>query len=153
MAWRAAINRLPTKDELLKRGVPLQSDLCVFCSSYAESASHLFTGCIFATEIWSRVATWCRLPPIFAFEVTDLLNLAVYQAPTSNDKYILRGIMVTSIWVLWNERNNRIFKGTKRRAIEVVEHIKTTSFFWIRNRSRFKDLDWNVWCNSPLISV
>ena len=153
MAWRAAINRLPTKVELMKRGVPLQSDLCIFCSFDAESASHLFTGCSFATEVWSRIATWCRLPPIFAFEVTDLINLASYQSPTSKDKYILRGIMVTSIWALWNERNNRIFKGTNRRAIEVVEHIKSYSFFWIRNRSRFKNLDWNVWCHSPLISL
>ncbi|PWA92358.1 RNA-directed DNA polymerase, eukaryota, Reverse transcriptase zinc-binding domain protein [Artemisia annua] len=133
MAWRAAINRLPTKVELMKRGVPLQSDLCIFCRFDAESASHLFTGCIFATEVWSRIATWCRLPPIFAFEVTDLINLASYQVPTSKDKYILRGIMITSIWALWNERNNRIFKGTNRRAIEVVEHIKSYSFFWIRN--------------------
>ena len=150
MVWRAAINRLPTKAALLARGVSVQNQLCDFCSSAVESSNHLFTACSFADELWFRVASWCRIPPIYAFEVTDLVDLADYQGTTSIGKYILRGILITSIWALWNERNNRIFKDTKRRAIEVVEHIKSMSFFWIRNRSRFKNLYWIAWCNSPL---
>ncbi|PWA22194.1 reverse transcriptase zinc-binding domain-containing protein [Artemisia annua] len=94
MAWRASIDRLATKSELIKRGVSLPSDLCVFCISNAESSTHLFTGCIYAAEIWSRIEAWCRISPIFAFEVSDLLKLADYQGNSKVIKYILRGIII-----------------------------------------------------------
>lgn len=149
-AWRASINRLPTKIELIKRGVSLPCDMCDLCNSVEETSTHLFTGCVFAAEIWSRVEAWCRMAPIFAFEVSDLLKLAGSQATSKDNKYILRGIMISTMWALWNERNNRIFNNKNRRAIEVVENIKSTSFFWIRNRSKFKGIDWIAWCNFPL---
>ncbi|PWA72891.1 reverse transcriptase zinc-binding domain-containing protein [Artemisia annua] len=116
-----------------------------------KTTSHLFTGCMFAAEIWSRMETWCRLSPIFAFEVVDLLTLADVQQLSKTNKYILKGILITALWALWNERNNRVFKNNRRRAIEVVEFIKATSFFWIRNRSKYKEIDWNAWRNSPLL--
>ena len=128
----------------------MPSDLCDFCNSNAETSTHLFTGCIFAAEIWSRIEAWCRISPIFAFEVSDLLKVADYQRASKDNKYILRGIIITTLWAVWKERNNRIFNNKRRRAIEVVEHIKSTSFFWIRNRSKFKVIDWIDWCNSPL---
>ncbi|XP_021980231.1 uncharacterized protein LOC110876367 [Helianthus annuus] len=150
MAWRATINRLPTKTELLKRGVPVPNVVCALCNSDEETTLHLYTGCFYATEIWSGIQDWCRLAPIFALEVSDLIKMVDLITTTKQSRYILRGIIITTMWELWNERNNRIFKGKSRRALEVVENIKTTSYFWIRNRSRFKDIDWNVWCNFPL---
>ncbi|PWA68527.1 RNA-directed DNA polymerase, eukaryota, Reverse transcriptase zinc-binding domain protein [Artemisia annua] len=130
MAWRAAINRLPTKlslnwsnaeslcrmirvifaattkkqhrtylpaSELVKRGVPLPNDTCDLCSNNEETTSHLFTGCMFAAEIWSRMETWCRLSPIFAFEVVDLLTLADVQQLSKTNKHILKGILITAL--------------------------------------------------------
>ncbi|XP_021986149.1 uncharacterized protein LOC110882437 [Helianthus annuus] len=150
MVWRAARNRLPTTSELLKCGVNLQNASCVLCQSDPETAIHLFTGCLFSNEVWSRVGAWCRLSPIFAFDVTDLLQVAETQTNSKEAKYILRGIVFTTMWALWNERNARIFKDKSRRPIEVMENIKSSSYFWIRNRSRWKDIDWNNLCKYPL---
>ncbi|PWA54381.1 reverse transcriptase zinc-binding domain-containing protein [Artemisia annua] len=55
LAWRASLDRLPTKMELIKRGVPLQHAMCTFCNSEDETLLHLFTGCPFSDEIWSRI--------------------------------------------------------------------------------------------------
>ncbi|KAJ0491418.1 putative reverse transcriptase zinc-binding domain-containing protein [Helianthus annuus] len=150
MVWRALLNRLPSRVELIRRGVVLPNDSCIFCNSDQETTLHMFTGCLFAAEVWSRIEFWCKLSPIFAFDVVDLLKTVNIQAKTKQSKYILRGIIFTTMWTLWIERNERIFKGKRRRAIEVVESIKVTSYFWIRNRSRLKGLDWLVWCKYPL---
>ena len=131
MVWRAMLNRMPTKVELCKRGVTLPSDLCNLCDLELETTNHLFTGCVFAAEIWSWVESWCHLPPIFAFDVSDFLKIANLQATSKHSRYILRGIVFTTLWAIWNERNDRIFKGKRRRAIEVVESIKMTSFFLV----------------------
>ena len=148
--WRAAINRIPTKWELRRRGVNLQSVLCSLCDSEMETATHMFTGCCFATEVWSRVEAWCRLSPSIMFDVPDIINIASAQANSKRSKYVLQGIVFTSMWVIWKERNERIFNGKRRRAIEVVESIKMTSYFWFRNRSRIQSIDWIDWCKYPL---
>lgn len=150
MVWRAIINRLPSRVELIRRGVVLPCDSCVLCNSDSETILHLFTGCLFSAEVGSRIGYWCRLEPIFAFDVSVLLKMVNIPLKSKYMKYVLRGIIFTTMWELWNERNTRIFKGKRRRAMEVVESIKSTSFFWIRNRSRFKGLKWLVWCKFPL---
>ncbi|PWA38429.1 reverse transcriptase domain, Reverse transcriptase zinc-binding domain protein [Artemisia annua] len=150
MVWRAVLNRLPTRSELQKRGIHLDDLLCPLCNTVAETATHLFTGCFFTSEIWARVGSWCRLNPIFAFEVSDLAMMADTYSKTKEEKQIIRGIIYTSMWCIWNERNARIFTGKSRKAIEVVETIKSSSFFWVRHRSRLKVCHWNVWCKYPM---
>ncbi|XP_021979513.1 uncharacterized protein LOC110875619 [Helianthus annuus] len=111
MVWRADLNRLPTKMELIKRTVTIEDMSCVLCEADSETAIHLFTGCIFSSEIWARVALWCKLAPLFVFDVKDLLSLAETQTKTKQERYILRGIIFTTMWTIWNERNSRVFGG------------------------------------------
>lgn len=153
MVWRSLINRLPTKDELHKRGVILQSHLCELCDMDVETNTHLFTGCFFTTEVWYRVEAWCRLNPSLIFDVSDLMKSTSSQPFSKEAKYILRGIVFSTMWSIWIERNDRIFKGNRRRAIEVVESIKMSSYFWFKHRAKLKSLDWVDWCNYPLDMV
>ncbi|XP_022019238.1 uncharacterized protein LOC110919272 [Helianthus annuus] len=150
LAWRIGLDRIPTKMNLIKRGMALDSLDCPMCDAGQESTLHLFTGCIFSTEVWARLEAWCRLPPTMLFEVADLVRLTVDQSKSKKEGRIIQSIMYTAMWVLWNERNDRIFNNKPRREKEVFENIKFLSFFWIRNRSRHKSVDWNKWCNYPL---
>ena len=153
MVWRSLINRLPTKDELHKRGVILHSHLCELCDMDVETNTHLFTGCFFTAEVWYRVEAWCRLNPLLIFDVADLMKITSSQPFSKKAKYILRGIVFSTMWSIWIERNDRIFKGNRRRAIEVVESIKMSSYFWFKHRANLKSLDWVDWCKYPLDMV
>ncbi|KAJ0454427.1 hypothetical protein HanIR_Chr15g0739921 [Helianthus annuus] len=83
--------------------------------------------------------------------VLDLLHIPETQLTSKDKRYIVRGIVYTTMWVLWNERSNdRIFNNKRRRPAEIVENVKSTAFFWYRNRSRCKDVDWKNWCVCPL---
>ncbi|MFS7889004.1 putative RNA-directed DNA polymerase [Helianthus anomalus] len=97
MVWRAMLNRLPTKMELLKRGLSLPAVLCNLCDSEMETSIHLFTGCFVSAEIWSRIERWCRLPPLIVFDVPDVVKIADLHATTRQSKYILRGIIFTTM--------------------------------------------------------
>ncbi|XP_076887604.1 uncharacterized protein LOC143537804 [Bidens hawaiensis] len=76
LTWRAELDRLPTRVELTKRSVILHDINCPLCGDSTELLGHLFTACIFALDMWDRVARWCRLPPLYALVVRDLLSLA-----------------------------------------------------------------------------
>ncbi|MFS7962889.1 putative reverse transcriptase zinc-binding domain-containing protein [Helianthus anomalus] len=150
LVWRIARKRIPTMTDLIKRGVPIQHADCRFCQEDVETTSHLFTGCRYSNEVWFRIENWCKISHSFLFDIPDLLDMPESQATSKDAKHILRGIAYMTIWMIWNERNDRVFNDKKRNPVQLVENIKATSYFWIRNRSRWKFKDWKTWCKFPL---
>ena len=59
-AWRAILNRIPTKDNLVLRNVlgPEVQPLCVLCNRMEESAHHLFLHCDVASAVWLNLMRW-----------------------------------------------------------------------------------------------
>jgi hypothetical protein len=56
-SWQLFHNRLPTKDNLYRRGViELEAGAnCVWCLSNPETAKHLFVHCNFAHRVWYEI--------------------------------------------------------------------------------------------------
>jgi hypothetical protein len=58
-AWRLLRDRLPTKSNLIYRGViPPEAGLCVSGCGALESAQHLFLSCSFFALLWPMVRDW-----------------------------------------------------------------------------------------------
>jgi hypothetical protein len=49
--WRACQNILPTKDNLLKRGVVKEVN-CIFCSNNTKTGGHILWDCLSAMDVW-----------------------------------------------------------------------------------------------------
>ncbi|GKD63237.1 RNA-directed DNA polymerase, eukaryota, reverse transcriptase zinc-binding domain protein, partial [Tanacetum coccineum] len=60
-SWRILHKRLPTRFNLDRRGVGLDSTRCPVCDEDIETEEHLFTSCFIATETWRRVFTWWKI--------------------------------------------------------------------------------------------
>ncbi|XP_058748335.1 uncharacterized protein LOC131621306, partial [Vicia villosa] len=58
--WRFIINKLATKDLLVKRGILSEGDdsRCVFCDKEDESQRHLFDLCEVTKRVWRKVYDW-----------------------------------------------------------------------------------------------
>jgi hypothetical protein len=56
-SWKLIRNRLPTTDNLLRRGVHVDGgvNFCVHCLSREENVSHLFLHCDFASGVWLAI--------------------------------------------------------------------------------------------------
>ncbi|KAJ0837230.1 putative reverse transcriptase zinc-binding domain-containing protein [Helianthus annuus] len=74
-ACRAEQDRLATLKGLQKRNTLHGPITCRLCGKIDEDANHLFVSCDVASVVWQKVSTWCKIPPIYAFEVRDLLNI------------------------------------------------------------------------------
>ncbi|XP_058726229.1 uncharacterized protein LOC131597556 [Vicia villosa] len=69
-AWRFLLNRLATRDQLVRRGV-LEEGIdssCALCGFGEESLSHLFFLCKVSVRIWRRVFMWLDLSGLLSFE-------------------------------------------------------------------------------------
>ncbi|XP_058746378.1 uncharacterized protein LOC131619282 [Vicia villosa] len=59
-AWRLFVNRLPTKDLLLYRGINFTpSNLnCFSCNTHVEDKDHLFFKCDVIKVVWKEIGAW-----------------------------------------------------------------------------------------------
>ena len=59
LAWRLLHDRLPTKDNLLGRGIITgASSFCLAGCGHVETAQHLFLQCDIASSLWQQVRFW-----------------------------------------------------------------------------------------------
>ncbi|GJS58690.1 RNA-directed DNA polymerase, eukaryota [Tanacetum coccineum] len=108
--WRARLERLPTRDNLAKRGVPIVSNLCPVCGSFPEDAHHLFFGCDLAKNIFLKICRWWNLSwaHVSSFVEWDIWFASIRLS--SKLKSLLEGVLITSWWFIWSFRNRSIFE-------------------------------------------
>ena len=55
----------------------------------------------------------------------------------------------TVLWLIWKERNERIFGNRIKKPMQIADAIHLLTFGWIKNRGKFHNLKWADWCVSP----
>lgn len=60
IVWKALKQRLPTKENLIKRNIiAADGDIsCTVCGAKQENSTHLLLECCFATNVWSEIYRW-----------------------------------------------------------------------------------------------
>ncbi|KAK7290162.1 hypothetical protein RIF29_04389 [Crotalaria pallida] len=115
--WRVIKNILPTKDNLLRKKVPL-SPICSGCHEEFESVQHALFQCDFAKRVWELLDLkqirdgGVRRNPKEWFE--DMIQ--------SKSKENVR-FSVVVLWCLWNARNSRDFQSKYKTAEEVSYEV------------------------------
>ncbi|XP_045830915.1 uncharacterized protein LOC123922217 [Trifolium pratense] len=71
-AWRLLRDRLPTKANLVTRGIlSTEAHLCTYGCGEVESAQHLFLSCSFFGSLWSLVSSWIGSSVVTAQTLSD----------------------------------------------------------------------------------
>ncbi|KAL4580934.1 hypothetical protein LXL04_017140 [Taraxacum kok-saghyz] len=150
--WRLKQNRIPVISNLLSRGIVVGNSTCQFCQHGEESTEHVFFQCRFATEVWTWFHGWSRL---ISDIPKDYSSLAIELQAGNMEKKTrkLRTAMVyTVLWMIWKARNELTFKKKRVYPMHTADEIQLASYNWIKNRSRFKWLNWFQWCTCPSVN-
>ncbi|GJY13076.1 RNA-directed DNA polymerase, eukaryota [Tanacetum coccineum] len=133
-AWKLHLDRLPTRSNLLKRGIQVQSSLCPICNVLQEDTSHLFFSCDVALAISRLICRWWNVSwsPVDSYsgwlEWFNSIRLG------SKLKGILEGVFYVSWWCLWNFRNQLLFASKKPRKETLFDDVVSRSFIWSNSR-------------------
>ncbi|GKD13810.1 RNA-directed DNA polymerase, eukaryota, partial [Tanacetum coccineum] len=57
-AWKVKLDCLPTKLNISRRGMDIESILCPMCGKAVESSRHLFFTCRLTSEIMCKISRW-----------------------------------------------------------------------------------------------
>ncbi|XP_071723933.1 uncharacterized protein [Rutidosis leptorrhynchoides] len=72
--WQEKMKRLPVREELDKRGIDLNTLVCLMCNTDIESVEHILCSCPFTIDVWYRVRQWWELPNQHYSRVNDLFR-------------------------------------------------------------------------------
>jgi len=156
LAWRLFRNRLPTKDNLLRRGVLRATDItCAVpgCDN-TETVSHLFIQCDTSRELWSKVWNWLGISFVTPVHMRHhFIQFSTMSGLPRFSCLFFRTIWFATVWVIWKERNYCIFQNTASTSIALLEKIKLNSFFWIKSKQPSFCYSYTDWWKHPLLCM
>ena len=120
ITWRLLHNKLPTDDNLRKRGCYIVS-ICCFCKKQAESSHHLFFDCPVTFNLWD----WLSKGTDHTLDSSSCLQLLLGRAGVESKfvQQILNAAIIHTIWAIWLERNQRCFHDKKQSMATIFNHI------------------------------
>ncbi|CAJ2640326.1 unnamed protein product [Trifolium pratense] len=135
LAWRLLKDRLPTKTNLVTRGiVPTDARFCVSGCGDAEPAHHLFLTCSVFGSLWSMVRAWIGSMAVDANSLPDHFVQFTQSAGGQRAQWsFMQLIWLACVWILWHERNYRLFRNTTSFLHQMLDKVKLFSYWWLKS--------------------
>ncbi|GKU90755.1 hypothetical protein SLEP1_g4707 [Rubroshorea leprosula] len=147
--WRLCLDRLPTKDNLQKRGIVLQEGLlCDFCKGKTEEVNHLFCLCYNAWLVWTQVLRWWGLESVFRNTVRGMADFFIGSLGRLVGKELGSCIFLVVAWYLWYSRNVLVFRKDEGLLENLMERMQVKTFIWIKakvNGCGFSFYEWQTY--------
>jgi hypothetical protein len=152
VAWRLLKDRLPTKINLRRRGIAQVLDnQCVSGCGQAESTSHLFLHCPVFGSLWQHIRSWIGVSGVDAENIRDHFHQFIhYSGHSRARRSFLQLLWLLCIWLVWNERNNRLFNNTESSIEKLVDKVKFHSLWWLKANKTTFVYGTHSWWSDPL---
>ncbi|GJV20013.1 RNA-directed DNA polymerase, eukaryota, reverse transcriptase zinc-binding domain protein [Tanacetum coccineum] len=109
--WRLKLNKLPSRVNLDRRGVDVESIFCPICLEDLETVNHSFFNCGLAKDMWASLAKWWELDIPVCDNIAEwFVWLDSLRIPLKV-RLILEGVGGTLMWSIWNFHNSLIFSS------------------------------------------
>ncbi|GJV09846.1 RNA-directed DNA polymerase, eukaryota [Tanacetum coccineum] len=97
-AWKVSLDRLPTRFNLVSRGVPVPSLSCPSCNIVQEDLGHTLFSCDLAISVSRLVCRWWNLSWTPLDSYASWLNWFKSLWMSSSSKGVLEGVFYTAWW-------------------------------------------------------
>jgi hypothetical protein len=155
VAWRLLKDRLPTRINLARRGiVQAEGAVCVAGCGIEESAAHVFIHCNMLGSLWQHIRAWIGVEGVDPSSITDhFIQFIHYTGPSKARRSFLQLLWLLGIWIIWSERNNRVFNNVETPIVQLLDKVKFHSLWWMKaNNAKFV-YGLQRWWSDPLICL
>ena len=95
---------------------------------------------------------WIGFDGVDTHVIQDHLNQFIYYTGgLKARRNYLHLIWVLCSWILWNERNNRLFKNQECNSYRLLEKVKYYSLWWLKAKQVTFVFDTQMWWSNPLL--
>ncbi|KAH1193273.1 Histone-lysine N-methyltransferase ATX5 [Glycine max] len=146
--WRLLKNRLPTKDNLLRRNVITQEANCPLCGCVQEDVGHLFFNCNLTKGLWWESMRWIRV--VGPLPITPVCHFTQFcdgfGAAVNHSTRCGWWIALTSF--IWQHRNQLIFQGKSFDPYKVMDHAIFLAWSWLKAKEKDFNISFNHWSSN-----
>jgi len=152
-AWRVLLDRLPTRLNLSRRGVGVNTSFCALCQKWYESAQHLFLECEVALQVWNWCFRWIGIMfvqhkiPRDHFESFCLVQVNYKQ------NLVWKGVWAAIVSSIWDQRNRSIFKQDRVDTEEIFHMAQLKTWLWLRYRMKSFSYSFSYWLLNPILCI
>jgi len=109
--WRLFLNRLATKDNLLRRNVlEANNVVCSTLCGREEDRDHLFFQCDHYGRLWLLISNWIDIVTVLPGDLyTHANQFCVLRGISKKSMTAFSIIWISVLFVIWKDRNRRIF--------------------------------------------
>ncbi|GJS49408.1 RNA-directed DNA polymerase, eukaryota [Tanacetum coccineum] len=151
--WRARRDCIPTRYNLSRKGVLLDSLVCPLCDNGVETTQHVLFQCPIVRNVFYRICRWWEIAGEDIDSFSEWQNWFLSIRMQSGSKNLLDGVFATFWWYMWGFRNRSIFDSSTPRRSVIFDDIVALSFNWVSSRCN-KFFSWESWLKNPhLISL
>jgi len=115
LVWKIAIDRIPTRENLDKKGMDVPNVLCGVCDLNFESTNHIFFRCELAKEVWLQLGRWSNLDPVVLDSYVDWKVWFEGLRLKMIHEDFLQVVLYTTWWHLWNFIN-KLYSPRRNRG-------------------------------------
>ncbi|GJR12761.1 RNA-directed DNA polymerase, eukaryota [Tanacetum coccineum] len=143
-AWKVKTYSLPTRFNVSRRGIDIDSIMCAICDNEVETSRHLFFYCCMVRQIVRKITRWWDVPYIEVESYEDWYNWLVNLRISSMHKQMFEGVFYVMWWHLWSFRNKLIFDSKPPPQALFFDVVVSMSFYWCMYRcnASFSWYDW-----------
>ncbi|GJY69502.1 RNA-directed DNA polymerase, eukaryota [Tanacetum coccineum] len=149
-AWKVSLNRLPTRLNLVRRGVSVAPVSCSICLVGLEDLDHLLFGCNMASDIARSICKWWNLVWSPFVSYSSWLSWFKDIRMHSNPKMVLEGVFYTAWWSIWLFRNQLLFTESHPKKEVIFDDIVRRSFLWCSSKGK-QSFRWDSWLQHPYL--
>ena len=151
--WRVKMDNLPTRFNLSRRGIDLDSIYCPICNMTVETTSHILFNCPMAKDIYKKINRWWDVNMLEVYSYDDWCVWFKSLRIRAKTKIYLEGVFFVTWWSIWTFRNKLIFGSSPQSKDHIVDDIVARSFSWCNSRCN-SNFSWVDWLKNPsLISL
>ena len=130
-------NSILTMDNLSRRGM-IVVNCCPICIGDEESVDHLLLNRNVAQLIWRSVFASFGCSWVFPKCILELYQAWNLQNRSHKGKEMRRLSFLAVIWIIWKEKNSRLFEKRSENCDSVMEKIKFLVASWLLINHHFK---------------
>jgi len=125
--------------------------LCVSGCGQNETVGHLIIHCPTFGFLWQLVKSWLGVYSVDPQHVMDHFHQFIYAAGGHISRCsLLHMTWLCCIWVLWNERNHRLFSNKVTSTVQLIEKVKITTLSWLKSKNVWFPYGYHMWWQQPL---
>ncbi|GKA79747.1 reverse transcriptase domain, reverse transcriptase zinc-binding domain protein, partial [Tanacetum coccineum] len=139
--WLIIKRKLKTQDRICSWDISNSlASTCPLCEAIPDSHEHLFFMCPFSNDVWNHMKRLAGLDRVSHDIYAIIAYFDVNARRRSSHIVIAKLVVAASAYFIWQERNWRLFKKTKRTVNQVIEciysavRLKLLSCFFKRSK-------------------